>query len=68
MEKLVLVHAKERDTVEMKVILLASETRAPHVGVNARLQLLLKISKSKKGHNYVKEIEDYLPYWYRFPF
>ena len=33
-----------------------SITRTPHVGANARLQLLLKNSKSKKGLNYVKEI------------
>ena len=25
-------------------------------------------SKSKKGHNFVKKMKDYLPYWYEFPF
>ena len=30
-------------------------TRAPHAGVNARLQLHLENSTSKKGHNYVKK-------------
>ena len=30
-------------------------TRAPHVGSNTRLQLLLENSKSKRGHNYVKK-------------
>ena len=29
---------------------------APHAGANARLQLLLENSKSKKGHNYAKMI------------
>ena len=42
------------------------KTRTPHAGANARLQLLVENSKSKKGHNYVK-IEDYRPYWYGFP-
>ena len=41
-----------------------NQTRAPHVDANARLQLHLKNSKSKKGHN----LKDYLPYWYGFPF
>ena len=43
-------------------------TRAPHASTNARLQLLLENSKSKKVHNYDKKIEDYLPYRYGFPF
>ena len=30
-------------------------TRAPHAGANARLQLHLENSKSKKGHNFVKK-------------
>ena len=29
-------------------------TRTSHASANARLQLLLENSKSKKGHNYVK--------------
>ena len=40
---------------EFKIILCLVMV-APHAGANARLQLLLENSKSKKGHNYVKMI------------
>ena len=36
-------------------------TRAPHAGANARLQLHLENSKSKKGHNFDKKIEGLPP-------
>ena len=35
---------------------------------NRDIRLHLENSKSKKGHNFVKKLEDYLPYWYGFPF
>ena len=38
----------------MKVLSAAMKTRAPHAGANARLKLHLENSKSKKGHNFVK--------------
>ena len=47
------------------------KTRAPHAGTctNARFQLLLEKSMSKKGHNSVeKKNEDDLSHWYGFPF
>ena len=37
-------------------------------GANVRLHLLIENSRSKKGHNYVKNNLSYLPYWYGFPF
>ena len=43
-------------------------TTAPHVGSNTPLQLLLGNSKSKRGHNNVKKIDGYLPYWYGLSF
>ena len=39
-----------------------------HAGANVWLQLLLENSKSKRGQNYARIFEDYLPYWYGFPF
>ena len=40
------------------------KTRAPHAGTctNARFQLLLEKSKSKKGHNSVEKNKDGLSY------
>ena len=35
---------------------------------NRDIRLHLENSKSKKGHNFVKTMEDYLPYWNWFPF
>ena len=35
---------------------------------NRDIRLHLENSKSKKGHNFVKKLEDYLPYWYGLSF
>ena len=46
--------------------ILYSATRAPHAGANARLQLLLENSKSKRRSNYIKIILRISPITLRF--
>ena len=68
------VLCKCRHSVNIKTMVFESrsnvnnEIRTPHAGANARLQLLLENSMLKRGITTSKNFEDYLPYWYGFPF